>query len=285
MQTKQRGSGWSIALVFNFYKIFGYNFIYYLMYPVSFFYFIFASNVRKSLKIYYTQLDLPFNNYIYFTHLRLFANCMVDRFISKFSPKSYTFEYDNKEEFAKTLTEGTILLASHHGGWATAANVPLTKNIINIVMQEVLLQSIKSIENSIEKQNQQVNIIDLNEGGIISSIKIANALMEDQVVAMMADRANDKKYHKKLDFFNKKAGFNKNPFQIAYKLKKSILVFFVVYTKKQTYRIKHLKIELDYSKKEDLAVEIAMKEYINILEKILKKYPNQWFNFYNFWGE
>ena len=277
METKQRGSAWSIKLVFNLYKIFGYNFIYYLMYPVTFFYFLFASNVRKSLKIYYKQLDLPFNNYIYFTHLRLFANCMVDRFISKFSPKSYSFEYDNKEEFAKTLDEGTVLLSSHHGGWATAANVPLTQNIINVVMQEALLDGIKSIENSIEKQNFQVNIIDLNEGGISSSIKIANA--------MMADRANDKKYHKKIKFFNKEAGFNKNPFQIAYKLKKSILVFFVAYTNKQTYKIKHLKIELDYSKKEAIAVDIAMKEYVNILEETLKEYPDQWFNFYNFWGE
>lgn len=285
MKTKQRGSAWSIKLVFNLYKIFGYNFIYYLMYPVTFFYFIFASNVRKSLKVYYKQLDLPFDNYIYFTHLRLFANCMVDRFISKFSPESYSFEYDNKEEFAEILDEGTVLLSSHHGGWATAANVPLTQNTINIVMQEVLLDGIKDIENSIEKQNHQVNIIDLNEGGIASSIKIANALMENQVVAMMADRANDKKYHKKLDFFNKEAGFNKNPFQIAYKLKKSILVFFVAYSEKQTYKIKHLKIELDYTKKENLAVEAAMKEYVNILEETLKEYPNQWFNFYNFWGE
>jgi len=285
METKQRGSAWSIKLVFNLYKIFGYNFIYYLMYPVTFFYFIFASNVKKALREYYKQLNLPFNNYIYFTHLRLFAICMVDRFISKFSPDSYTFEYKNKKEFAKTLDEGTILLSSHHGGWATAANVPLTNNTVNIVMQEVLLEGIKDIENSIENKRYQVNIIDLNEGGIASSIKIANALMENQVVAMMADRANHKKYHKRLDFFNKEAGFNKNPFQIAYKLKKSILVFFVIYTSKQTYKIKHLKIELDYGEKENTAVEIAIKEYINILEETLVEYPNQWFNFYNFWGK
>ena len=55
--TKQRGSGWSISLVFNLYKIFGYKFIYYLMYPVTFFYFIFATNVRDALKIYYKHLS------------------------------------------------------------------------------------------------------------------------------------------------------------------------------------------------------------------------------------
>ncbi|XQC05512.1 hypothetical protein ACOAJ8_11270 [Arcobacter cryaerophilus gv. pseudocryaerophilus] len=60
MATIQRGSGWSIKLVFTLYKFFGYKFTYYLMYPVTFFYFIFASNVYKSLKIYYEKLNIPF---------------------------------------------------------------------------------------------------------------------------------------------------------------------------------------------------------------------------------
>jgi predicted LPLAT superfamily acyltransferase len=65
MATIQRGSGWSIKLVFTLYKFFGYKFTYYLMYPVTFFYFIFASNVYKSLKIYYEKLNIPFTKKIF----------------------------------------------------------------------------------------------------------------------------------------------------------------------------------------------------------------------------
>lgn len=285
METKQRGSAWSIKLVFNLYKIFGYNFIYYLMYPVTFFYFIFASNVRKSLKIYYIQLDKPFDLFTYYTHLRLFAICMVDRFISRLSPDSYNFTYDNKKDLTDVLNNGAILLLSHHGGWATASNAPHVKNQVNVVMQEVLLQGIKEIENSIKKQKYTVNIIDLNEGGISSSIKIANALIANEIVAMMGDRANNKKYNKKINFLGKDAGFNKNPFQIAYKLDKPVLVFFVANINKQEYHVKHLKITLDKSLKENESIEIAMKQYVKYYEYILKDYPNQWFNFYNFWGE
>ncbi len=139
------------------------------------------------------------------------------------------------------------------------------------------------MKNSIEKQNQQVNIIDLKWRWNYFFYQNCECLNGRPSSSYDADRANDKKYHKKLDFFNKKAGFNKNPFQIAYKLKKSILVFFVVYTKKQTYRIKHLKIELDYSKKEDLAVEIAMKEYINIFRKNFKRVSKSMVQFLQFW--
>ena len=76
MATIQRGSGWSIKLVFTLYKFFGYKFTYYLMYPVTFFYFIFASNVYKSLKIYYEKLNIPFTKKIYYNHLFMFAMCM-----------------------------------------------------------------------------------------------------------------------------------------------------------------------------------------------------------------
>ena len=65
MQTKQSGSGWSIRLAFNLYKLLGYKFVYYLMYPVTFFYFIFASNVKSALKIYYQHLGIKFTNKVY----------------------------------------------------------------------------------------------------------------------------------------------------------------------------------------------------------------------------
>lgn len=285
MQTKQRGSGWSISLVYNLYKIFGYSFIYYLMYPVTFFYFLFATNVKKALKDYYKHLNLPFNSLVYFNHLRMFAICMVDRFISKTSPSSYNFVYENKDEITEVLSSGSILLLSHFGGWSSASNLSHVDNKINIVMKEVMLGQIKSIENSIENKKETINIIDLNEGGISCSVKIANALLNEEVVAMMADRANDKKYEKNIEFFGKSAGFNKNPFQIAYKLDKPILLFFVVNIDKQTYKIKQLKIDMDKSLKEEESIQKAMEEYVSYFENILRENPEQWFNFYNFWGE
>lgn len=282
MQTKQRGSGWSISLVFKLYKIFGYHFIYYLMYPVTFFYFLFASNVKKSLKIYYKNIDIKFTNKIYFKHLLIFAICMVDRFISKYDPKSYTFEYDNIDIPTKILNSGTILLYSHFGGWAASSNSSHVTNKLNIVMQEILLKDIKKIEDSLEVTNN-INIIDLNQGMISVSVQIANALINDEIVAIMADRASNEKSEISCDFFNKNASFNKNPFQIAYKTDKPILVYFIVLIEIQKYKIEYFVINLDKTKTEIEAIKIALKKYTKEYENIIKKYPNQWFNFYDFW--
>lgn len=284
MQTKQRGSGWSIGLVFNLYKIFGYNFIYYLMYPVTFFYFIFASNVKNSLKIYYKNIGIKFSNRVYFEHLRIFAICMVDRFISKVDPKSYTFSYEDISIPTKILNEGTILLYSHFGGWAASSNSSHVKNRLNIVMKEVLLEGIKNIENSIETK-ENINIIDLNQGTLSVSVQVANALINNEIVAIMADRAANEKAKVEINFFAKKANFNKNPFQIAYKTNKPILVYFIILEGKQRYKIDYCVINLDKTVNEEKAIEIALNQYVKKYEEIIKMYPNQWFNFYDFWGE
>lgn len=285
--TQQRGSAWSIKLAYTLYNIFGYKFIYYLLYPITFFYFLLAQNVKEALVIYYKHLNIEFNNRVYFEHLRVFAICLVDRFISKVDPESYIFEYDNMEIPTKILESGTILVYSHFGGWSASTNGAHVKNKINIVMQEAMLDGIKKIEDSIDgKSNDKksnLNIIDLKQGGISVSIQIANALMNEEVVAIMADRASNKKAELGAYFLNEQANFNKNPFQVAYKVDRPILAYFIILIGMKKYKVEYIRIDVDKSKKEDEAIEEALNKYIKKFEEIVKEYPNQWFNFYDFW--
>lgn len=252
------------------------------MYPVTFFYFIFAKNVKKSLKIYYEHIGEEFNSKVYFEHLRIFAITMVDRFITKVDADSYTYMYDDPDTPLKVFSKSTILLQSHFGGWASSSSVSRTQNKIHIVMKEALMDSIKSIEDSLEIKTN-VSIIDLNSGPLSVSIQIANALMNDEIVAMMGDRASNKNALIKAKFFGEEAYFNKNPFQIAYKMDKPIMVYFVIYLKMKKYKFEYMKIELDQNKDEEEAIKEALSSYIKMYEGMIKRYPNQWLNFYDFW--
>ncbi len=281
-ETRQRGSGWSISLVMHLYSFLGYRFSYYLMYPVTFFYFIFATNVKEALKIYYAHLSLPFNSKVYYEHLRIFAICMLDRFVSRIDSESYTHEYDDIEVPIKTLSGASILLHSHFGGWAASSNSIHADNKLNIVMHEAMLGKIKEVEEKADFK-KDIHIIDLGSGTIIVSVQIANALLNEEIVAMMADRAANEKAEIEIDFLGEKARFNKSPFQIAYKMNKPILVYFIIFTGMQKYKVEYLLIELDQSKKEDDAIFEALNKYTTLYEEIVKKYPSQWFNFYDFW--
>ena len=284
MSTMQRGSGWSIKLVFNFYKLFGYTFIYYLMYPVTFFYFVVASNVKAALKDYYYHINLPFNNMVYFHHLRHFAITMCDRFVSKVSPNDYSFEIENETDLMHELNQGCIILLSHFGGWATAGNC--FKDLkINIVMQEVLLSEIKKIEETLPKSNTNLNIIDLSKGGVNVALEIAAALSKNESVAMMGDRATDTKNNMALNFFEKKANFNKSPFAIAYKTDKPIIGLTFTYQKPQCYKLTFTTIKMDKSNPQEDEIKKAIQAYVDFFSSAIKSNPEQWFNLYYFWKE
>lgn len=284
MSTKQRGSGWSIKLVFTFYRLFGYTFIYYLMYPVTFFYFLVAGNVKEALKDYYAHINRPFNNRVYFEHLRHFAITMCDRFVSKVSPQDYTFEIANKEALMNHLHQGGILLLSHFGGWASAGNC-FSDLKINIVMQESLIAPIKCIEDNLETKNPHLNIIDLSKGGVYVTMKIASALLNNEIVAMMADRATEAKNREFVTFFGEKAAFNKNPFSIAYKTEKPLMGIAFSYQKPQHYRIEFIEIVMNKNNHAEAEIHKAMQIYADFFASHVREYPHQWFNLYPFWKE
>ncbi|MDF1874729.1 lipid A biosynthesis acyltransferase [Sulfurimonas sp. SAG-AH-194-I05] len=282
--TKQRGSGWSVKLALNIYKVFGYRFIYYLMYPVSFFYYFVSSNVRESLNIYYQHLGIKLTNALYYKHLRIFAITMLDRFISKADPKSYTFIYSDQQRTLQLFSNAMVLVHSHFGGWATASNMSSSNNMLNIVMQEALFDSIKAIENSM-KQKETVHIIDVNKGPIVSSIEIGHALIRNEVVAIMGDRTSSNKANFSIEFFGEEAYFNKSPFQIAYRMKKPLVAYFIILTAIQHYNVTFIEIDMDYELNQDESIAKAMQIYVEKYTSILKKYPQQWFNFYDFWNK
>lgn len=285
MHVKQRVSAPIIKLLYFFYKKLGYKSVYYSLYFVVFYYFIFASNVKKALKIYYDNLGIEFTNRVYFKHLFHYALTTSDRFISKANPEIYTFINKKRPQLLEAIKNGSILLSNHFGGWATASNYfKDEKTKINIVMNEAMIKNVHEFEKLINKKNQDnVNIINLSKGNMSTSISIANALINNESVALMADRALNEKHLYEVNFFEKTATFNKNPFLLAYKTKKTIIILFVIYKDLRTYEMYFETLNLDYKLKEDEAIKKAMTEYVLILSKILLQYPEQWFNFYNFW--
>lgn len=285
MSAKQRVGGPVVRTLYKFYKVFGYKSVHYSLYFVVLYYFLFAKNVRVALKDYYKRIGIEFTNRKYFKHLFIYALATSDRFISKANPEIYTFENKNRPQLLQEVKDGSILLLNHFGGWATASNYFLDSDTkINVVMNEAMIKNASNFENMIDKKNEDcVNIIDLSKGMISTSISIGNALLENESVAFMGDRALNDKYIYPVNFFGEDANFNKNPFLIAYKTKKPIIALFVVFNDIRKYEMKFEKIEINYELNEEEAINEAINKYVLILSNTLIEHPLQWFNFYNFW--
>lgn len=277
MEIKQRGNAFGYRLLLLAYNIFGYNLVAFILNFVALYYLFFTPSVKKSMQSYYKNQGLKLTNKAFFNHIKMFAISIFDRFVSRIKPEDLTFCVHNKDVIDILNESGGVVLLSHVGSWASAAHC-LGEELppMSIVMRENTQQNIHEVEKNKQRDNEQrVKIIDLNLGAISANIQIANALMDKELVALMADRAVDKNKTIEVEFLSKKVLINKNPFEIALRAKKSLVAIFVIKHSAKKY---DLKLELI----EDGSLDQMAQNYTNILQKIVKKHPNQWYNFYDF---
>jgi len=281
MGVKQYGSALGHKIIIALYKILGYKIVSFILNFVAFYYAIFTPSVKKSLESYYEKLGIKLTFWVYFKHIRSFSHSIFDRFVSRISPGEITFTRENREAFV-SMQEGGVALLSHVGGWATAAH-SLNAEIppMHMVMKEAQQEKVKRLEREKERANEAaVKIIDLSDGAIAANIQIANVLMKKEIVAMMADRVADTSKTLEVEFFSSKVEINRNPFDIAWRFKKKLIVTFAVSEKQKEYKMIFREIEIKNKSLEEIG-----QEYMNILEEIIKMYPNQWYNFYDFFNQ
>ena len=280
MAIKQYGNALGHKIILSIYNVLGYGFVSFILNFVALYYVAFTPSVKKSLESYYERLGVKLTYGVYFKHIKLFALSIFDRFVSRIKPDELSFERENRESFL-SLRDGGIVLLSHIGGWATAAHsMQADIPAMNIVTREATKNEISELEKSQQRQNEtKVKIIDLNQGAIAANVQIGNALMNKEVIAMMADRVADPKKVVEVEFLGSKVEINKNPFDIAFRFKKTLVATFVVLTRERHYKLIFETIDIDGKSLEEIA-----QEYMNILEEIIKKHPNQWYNFYDFFN-
>jgi len=281
MGVKQYGNALGHKIILKIYNLLGYNTVSFILNFVAFYYALFTPSVKKSLESYYQHLNIDLTFFVYYKHIRYFAYSIFDRFVSRINPDELMFERENREAFMG-LKDGGIVLLSHIGGWATAAH-SLKAEIppMHIVMRESQQEKIRRVEKDKKRQNESgVKIIDLNDGAIAANIQIANALMDNEVIAMMTDRVIDTHKEIKVRFLGTEISINRNPFDIAYRFKKKLVATFVINVDKAKYKLIFREIDL-----EDKTLDEIAQKYIDILEDVIKVYPNQWYNFYDFFNQ
>jgi predicted LPLAT superfamily acyltransferase len=112
---------------------------------------------------------------------------------------------------------------------------------------------------------------------------INEALTNGEIVTMPADRLFGSSKSLNCDFIRGKADFPIGAFALAVQYQTPVLVIFVIKVTALRYRIHISQINIpDEGGKRD-KINSMTTTYVEILEKIVKQYPEQWFNFYEFW--
>lgn len=285
---KSYGTPLGYKIFIFFFKYLGLRFAYLNLTYVVLFFVIKCRKERRAIWFYYRQIlkySVLKSSLRIYAHFFVFAQTIVDKVAIRygFSHKfKYTFE--NAEEAIELMSkpQGAIFLGAHIGSWEVGSHIfSKYDKTMNILMVDAEYQRIKNV---IEKSGEDpgFKIIPINEDSIEAILRVKKALSDGEILGIQGDRYIDEKRKKEVDFLGRKADFPEGPFLMASKLKTPVVIYFAM-REKMSYNFIFKYID----NKEGLSAkdyqEKIFNEYLKLLEETVKRYPQQWFNFYSFW--
>ncbi|WP_411766905.1 lipid A biosynthesis acyltransferase [Winogradskyella sp. A3E31] len=284
---KSRGTVFGFKVFIFFIKNFGINAAYALMHlPIPYFYVFSRKNVR-GLRFYFRKRLkyswLKTATSIYKTYY-VFGQTLIDKIaISAGLRSNYTFEFDGEEliQDVLALKKGGILISAHVGNFELAQHFfkeRLSGAAISIVITDQDHQDIKEYLDQYIKRDQMQFIIVKEDFSHIFEINAA--LAENRIICISGDRylPNTKCMEEVL--LGKSAKFPVGPFYLGSRLDVPVLFVYVMREPKRHYHLYARRVEFEAKNAEDL-----LKKYANNIERVINKYPLQWFNFYDFWED
>ncbi|PLX13196.1 MAG: lipid A biosynthesis acyltransferase [Marinilabiliales bacterium] len=290
-QGKTRGGKFGYWFFIQILKWPGIKFAYFFLNFVSLYFFLFVSKARNPLLWYFRNIHQYSGLRPYLATLSnfyVFGQTIIDKVVLMSGlGNKFTFNFDG-EDYIRQMAkdQGGILVGAHIGNWEIAGH--LLKRIdtkVHIVMLEAEHEKIKSMLDDVMTEKKMSIIPITNDFSHL--FKIKEALENNEIVAMHGDRFLPGTNAFKRNFFNKNAEFPLGPFLLASKYNKPICF---VNALKETSTHYHFFAEEPIQtgkskniKDRNAQAEKLLDKYIQQLEKTIKKYPKQWFNYYYFW--
>jgi|SRR5579871_1387427 len=269
-------------------KIAGVSPAYILLRFVVLYYFFFDRKASQAVLDFF-QTKIGFSKSVslrkLYRNYYLFGQSLIDRVVLMAGIKNkFTFNFDGEENLHNIvcMQRGGLLLSAHIGNWEIAGH--LLKRIgtrIHIVMFDGEHQQIKKYLDSVTGE-RSMNIIVIKDD--LSHIYAINdALKNNELVCMHADRFLEGNKTLQQYFLGTAANFPMGPFVLAAKFKVPVsYVFALKETKWHYHFFASVPKEYENPGKTETMQQILC-DFAGEMEKKVKQYPEQWYNYYDFW--
>lgn len=180
-------------------------------------------------------------------------------------------------------SEGVVMIGAHVGNWEIGA--PFFEEYgkkMNIVMYDAEYRKIKEL---LEKNRQGKNykVIPVNGDNLTHVFRIREALNHREYVCLQGDRFTEGAQTLRAEFMGKEADFPAGPYLLASRLGVPVVFYFAVREKGRRYTFHFVVADPVKRTREARPEKELLRQYIRTLEAIVRKHPEQWFNYYDFW--
>ena len=284
---KSRGTVLGYKIFVFFIKKAGIKSAYFILYFVATYYFIFLKKSNKAI-FYYFKERLGHSYFkskkMVFMSYYTFGQTILDKVsISSGMQNRFTYEFDGVEILKKLLEEkkGGVLISAHIGNFEIAEHFFSEIDVdfqINLVTADLEHSSIK---NYLEKKSKKSSIkLILIKDDLSHIFEINAALARNELVCFTGDRYFEGVKSLSEELLGQEAKFPAGPFLIASRLKVPVVFVYVMKEKNLHYHLYTREAQVNHRNEKAL-----LKEYTQSLESMLKEYPLQWFNYFDFWNQ
>ena len=215
----------------------------------------------------------------------VFAEAVIDKF-AMYAGKKFDMQIEGYDHFLRLADQeaGFVQLSSHMGNYEIAGYtlVAETKRFNAIVY----LGEKASVMENRNKMFSQTNIRMIPIRQDMSHLfEIDQALSDGEIVSIPGDRIWGSKKVLKAEFLGCEARFPMGPFTVAAMRGLDVLAVNVMKVSWKRYRIYVTPLDYDRQASRRTQADQLLHSYVAELERLLKQYPTQWYNYFDFWKD
>lgn len=213
----------------------------------------------------------------------LFAQVVIDRF-AMYAGVQFQITIEGYESFLTLAKqpEGFVQLSAHMGNYEiagytlTAQHKPFNTLVFAGEKNSIMAERNKLFEET------NIRMIPLS-ADMNHLFEIDKALRQGETVSIPADRLLGSTKHLVLPFLGADAEWPQGPFSVATARGVSVLAVNVMKTSTKSYTIYVSPLGYDREAPRREQIHQLATGYIAELERLLRLYPTQWYNYYDFW--
>ena len=253
---------------------------------------LFKRQPVKDISLYfrnrYGYRGLKLKRAVWRNHYRM-MQVVIDKFAA-YSGRSFDFTLDGNEAFLalENRPEGFILLSSHVGnseivGFSLGSDKKRMSALVFAGESPSVLENRRRL---LRQHNIEMIPVDDSLNHLFA---INDALAQGNIVGMPADRVIGSQKTFETTFLGTATKFPLGPFATAVQRNVGAVAIFMMKESVRHYRLIVRPVSLTDEEKRTLGRRESMaamgRKFAAALEDVVKRYPEQWFNYYDFWNE
>lgn len=213
----------------------------------------------------------------------MFAQAVIDKF-AMYAGRRFNMDIEGLEHFQRLerQPEGFVLFSSHIGNYEIAG---YTLNSSSKAFNALVYPGEKeSVMNNRQRMFSHTNVRMIPVSEDMSHLfLLSDALSQGQIVSIPADRIWGSQKHLTTKFLGREARFPQGPFTLATLRRSAVLSIQVMKSSALSYHVIVTPLHYDPEAERSLQQQQLLEQYAATLENTLRRYPTQWYNYYNFW--